>query len=84
MSVRWSRGCYQSAPERERLARFEREAKLLAGLNHPNIATLYGLDNVDGEQLLIMLEVSVESMKFLLGILALAFSGLLMASPLSA
>ena len=79
--MRWSRGCYQSAPERERLARFEREAKLLAGLNHPNIATLYGLDNVDGEQLLIMLEVSVESMKFLL---ALAFSGLLMASPLSA
>ena len=30
----------------ERLARFEREAKLLAALNHPNIAAIHGLDEV--------------------------------------
>ena len=31
----------------ERLGRFEREAKLLAALNHRNIAAIYGLDEVD-------------------------------------
>jgi len=30
------------ATDPERMARFEREAKLLASLNHPNIATIYG------------------------------------------
>ncbi len=31
----------------DRLARFEREAKLLAALNHPNMAAIHGLDEVD-------------------------------------
>ena len=32
----------------ERLARFEREAKVLASLNHPHIGGIYGLEEADG------------------------------------
>ena len=35
------------AKDPERMARFEREAKVLASFNHPNIATLYGLETVE-------------------------------------
>jgi eukaryotic-like serine/threonine-protein kinase len=38
----------------ERLARFEREAKTLASLNHPNIAQIYGLEKTDRIRALVM------------------------------
>ena len=38
----------------ERLARLEREARLLASLNHPNIATLHAFENLDGVRFLVM------------------------------
>jgi Tol biopolymer transport system component len=40
------------AKDTERLARFEREAKLLAALNHAHIAAVYGLDEHDGARFL--------------------------------
>jgi serine/threonine protein kinase len=38
----------------DRLARFQREAEVLASLNHPNIAQVYGLEGVDGGKALVM------------------------------
>jgi Tol biopolymer transport system component len=38
----------------ERAARFEREARTLASLQHPNIATIYGYDKSDGVRFLVM------------------------------
>ena len=38
----------------DRLARFQREAKTLASLNHPNIAAIYGLEESGGVTALVM------------------------------
>jgi eukaryotic-like serine/threonine-protein kinase len=38
----------------ERLARFQREAQLLAALNHPHIAGIYGLEDASGVQALVL------------------------------
>jgi serine/threonine protein kinase len=51
------------AGDPERLARFEREAHLLAFLNHPNIAAIYGLEEADGKPLLILELVEGEDLR---------------------
>ena len=42
------------AKDADRIARFQREAKLLASLNHPNIAAIYGLEESGGTNFFIL------------------------------
>ena len=42
------------ARDPDRLARFKREAQVLASLNHPNIAAIYGLEETNGVQALVL------------------------------
>ncbi len=42
------------ARDADRISRFQREAKLLASLNHPNIAAIYGLEKADGTNFLVL------------------------------
>src|ERR1700688_1254692 len=51
------------AHDPERLSRFQREAKMLAALNHPNIATIYGLEQSGGTSYLVMELVSGETLQ---------------------
>jgi eukaryotic-like serine/threonine-protein kinase len=51
------------AHDPERLSRFQREAKMLASLNHPNIATIHGLEHSNGTQYLVMELVPGETLR---------------------
>jgi len=51
------------AKDAERLARFEREAKVLASLNHPNIAQIYGIEESNGVRALVMELVPGQTLK---------------------
>jgi serine/threonine protein kinase len=42
------------ARDAERMARLQREAKVLASLSHPNIATIYGFEESGGTRALVM------------------------------
>jgi serine/threonine protein kinase len=48
----------------ERLARFEREARMLAALNHPHIGSIYGLEDADGVRALVLELVEGETVGF--------------------
>ena len=50
------------AHDAERLSRFQREAKMLASLNHPNIATIHGLEQSGSTSYLVMELVSGETL----------------------
>jgi len=52
------------AQDPERLARFEREAKVLASLNHPNIAQIYGVEESNVVRALVMELVPGENLAF--------------------
>jgi len=45
-----------SHPDPHRLARLEHEARVLAALNHPGIATLYGIERIEGGPALLVME----------------------------
>ena len=47
----------------ERVLRFEREAKALASLNHPNVAGIYGVEEQDGARYLILEYVEGETLE---------------------
>jgi hypothetical protein len=50
------------ASDAERMARFEREAKLLASLNHPNVAGIHGIEEAGGHLYLVLELVEGESL----------------------
>ncbi len=55
------------AEDADRLARFEREAKTLASLNHQHIASIYGLEEADGRRYLVLEYVEGETLDERLG-----------------
>ena len=65
------------ASDSERLERFEREAKAVAALSHPNIVTLFSVEKVDGVPFLTMELVAGEPLDR-----AIPDEGLSMARPL--
>ena len=50
------------AEDPDRLARFEREARVLASLNHPNVAVIHGFEESDGHRFLVLEHVEGEEL----------------------
>ena len=55
------------AQDHERVVRFKREAQVLASVNHPNLAAVYGLEEVDGAVALVMELVEGEDLSAMSG-----------------
>jgi serine/threonine protein kinase len=55
------------AADHERLARFEREARALAAVSHPNIGAIYGLERADGRPGLVLELVEGQTLSALIG-----------------
>jgi eukaryotic-like serine/threonine-protein kinase len=53
----------QFANDAERFARFQREAQVLASLNHPNVAQIYGIENSGNSRCLVMEFVDGETLE---------------------
>ena len=60
--------------EADRVARFAREAQLLAALNHPNIAQVYGLEETPGGHALVMELVDGQTLSEMIGALSVSDS----------
>jgi eukaryotic-like serine/threonine-protein kinase len=56
------------AHDAERMARFQREAQVLASLNHPNVAAIYGLEESAGVRALVMELVEGQTLQERLGV----------------
>ena len=67
----------------DRLARLEREARVLAALNHPNIAAIYGVEEADGVRALVLELVEGETLAENLRARAVRFSGFGAASRIN-
>src|SRR4029434_542844 len=50
------------ATDAERLARFEREARILASLDHPHIGTIHGIEDSDGVRAIVLALVEGETL----------------------
>jgi serine/threonine protein kinase/Tfp pilus assembly protein PilF len=74
----------EMAADPQRLQRFEREAKAVATLNHPNIVTLHSVEEADGVRFLTMERVVGDSLERLISRGAMSFKAFMeIARPLS-
>jgi len=72
------------ASDAERLARFEREARTVASLNHPGIVTLHAVEDAGGLRFLVMERVSGRTLDSVVGTCGLPIGRLLdLAAPLA-